>query len=1056
MEAINTWTLNCQDRPVISGTGLFHSLGVDTTHAPDQGQPFLINDMGDGTIVLEVPGVMDRPNIYPTATNEMLTDYQVTTYTGSWITNVTPQAQFQPVQLGDDDFALYSRAYGLYVIADGNLLEVLGRQISEAARFTATGQDHESIFDLLRVTKSAQGMVFPPISLAGRDLSGTNLGQCDFRRVTSLSGCNLNNTVLEQATFAGQHLGGLQISGADCQNADFSGCDFTSFTPGTPPPGMHRANLTGAVLPGSLTGISLTNAVLANADLTGADLSGPATDLTGADFTGQGVRYFRPAYQGSPTGPFNQGGIGGFDLSDPADLIIAYDYAGTGHLDHLVCYRPGKGAVSIVKKVSDANSPDAFSAVYSPGGGIGGWDLSMPQDRIIAYDYEGSGNPNYLVCYRPGKGAVYIVKKASDANSPNAFSAVYTQGDPGGGIGGYPLTDPADQIIAYDYEGSGHLNYLVCYRPGSGVIQILKKVSDANRPDAFAPVYHQTGIGDFDLLSPADRMLAFDYEGSGHLNYLICYRPGSGLLWIQKKVSDADSRDAFTTIYKQDDSQSGGGTGGYSLDFPDAQVIAFDYEGSGHLDDLVYYRPGSRAGRVWIEQRVHGTDGPGAFSWSYWGGGIGGPGGYYDLAVPSDRVIAYAYSGGNPSDLVCYRPGTHLAWVMQHAEGQPATLTRTKLGGAKLAGADLTGVILAGTDFTGTDLTTVRFSFPLTRSTDPANPTIFARCTLPYAVIQLDWSCLDLTGATVTGMPVNSAGRANLAGLNARGLRRLRGDFIKAVLDGANFAGASLAGANFSGASLQGKASFAGATMPGAFFIGAILDQADFTGATLDGADRTEAANFSYAYLSNCVFTGAGLYAVIFTGATLIELALAGPGVNLQQADFSDAYLPNADFTGASLQGTKFNGAFMVECTLTNADLTPAAQGTLQASLAAACLQGATLTGTKLGGASLPNAAVTNTDGQITVQYYDQDGTLTDPYPMPYTGTSYPDASSLSGTTVCPNTATYQENQGNGLTVAQMMTAPQPPTQWKPRNTLADREQLAASTQSTTTARAPQ
>jgi uncharacterized protein YjbI with pentapeptide repeats len=384
---------------------------------------------------------------------------------------------------------------------------------------------------------------------------------------------------------------------------------------------------------------------------------------------------------------------------------------------------------------------------------------------------------------------------------------------------------------------------------------------------------------------------------------------------------------------------------------------------------------------------------------------------------------------------------------LQNANFAGCTLAGAKLSKASLAGADLGGANLADADFTGTDLTGVRCSALLKHLTDPNHRAIFTGCTVPYALIGLDWSCLDLTGATVTGMPTNSAGQANLTGLNAQGLRRPRGDFVKAVLDGANFAGASLAGANFSGASLQGKASFAGATAPGAFFIGAILDQADFTGATLDGADRTEAANFSYAYLSNCVFTGAGLYAVIFTGATLIELALAGPGVNLQQADFSDAYLPNADFTGASLQGAKFNGACMVECTLTNADLTPAAQGTLQASLAAACLQGATLTGAKLGGASLPNAAVTDTDGQITVQYYDEDGTLTDPYPMPYTGTSYPDASSLSGTTVCPNTATYQENQGNGLTVAQMMTAPQPPTQWKPRNTLADREQLATSTE---------
>ena len=28
------------------------------------------------------------------------------------------------------------------------------------------------------------------------------------------------------------------------------------------------------------------------------------------------------------------------------------------------------------------------------------------------------------------------------------------------------MADPADRIIAYDYDGSGRLDYLVCYRPG--------------------------------------------------------------------------------------------------------------------------------------------------------------------------------------------------------------------------------------------------------------------------------------------------------------------------------------------------------------------------------------------------------------------------------------------------------------------------------------------------------------------------------------------------------------------------------------------------------------
>ena len=61
-------------------------------------------------------------------------------------------------------------------------------------------------------------------------------------------------------------------------------------------------------------------------------------------------------------------GIGGYDLLSAADQVFAYDGDGTGKLDHLVCYRPGTGIIQIFKKPSYG---DIFVAVY-PGGGIGG------------------------------------------------------------------------------------------------------------------------------------------------------------------------------------------------------------------------------------------------------------------------------------------------------------------------------------------------------------------------------------------------------------------------------------------------------------------------------------------------------------------------------------------------------------------------------------------------------------------------------------------------------------------------------------------------------------
>ena len=54
------------------------------------------------------------------------------------------------------------------------------------------------------------------------------------------------------------------------------------------------------------------------------------------------------------------------------------------------------------------------------------------------------------------------------------FTPVYHQGDPGSGIGGYDLRSPADRVFAFDYDGSGKLDHLALYRPGTGTIWILK------------------------------------------------------------------------------------------------------------------------------------------------------------------------------------------------------------------------------------------------------------------------------------------------------------------------------------------------------------------------------------------------------------------------------------------------------------------------------------------------------------------------------------------------------------------------------------------------------
>jgi hypothetical protein len=220
-------------------------------------------------------------------------------------------------------------------------------------------------------------------------------------------------------------------------------------------------------------------------------------------------------------------GIGGYDLKSPTDRAFAFDYDSSGKLDHFALYRPGTGTMWILK-----NNGGVFSPVYAqgdPGNGIGGYDLKSPADRAFAFDYDSSGKLDHLVLYRPATGTIWVLK-----NTGGVFSAVYAQGDPGNGIGGYDLRSSADQVFAYDYDGSGKLDHLVLYRPGTGTVWILK-----NTAGAFSAVYAQgdpgRGIGGYDLASAADRGFPFDYSSTGKQSYLTFYRPGTGTIWILRR-----------------------------------------------------------------------------------------------------------------------------------------------------------------------------------------------------------------------------------------------------------------------------------------------------------------------------------------------------------------------------------------------------------------------------------------------------------------------------------------------------------------------------------------
>jgi 1-phosphatidylinositol phosphodiesterase len=144
--------------------------------------------------------------------------------------------------------------------------------------------------------------------------------------------------------------------------------------------------------------------------------------------------------------------------------VFAFDYNGDRKQD-LALYRPGSGAISIAR----SNGNGSFTAVYAqgaPGSGIAGYDLRAANDRIAPFDYNGDGKQD-LVLYRPGAGAVFVAR----SNGNGTFTAVHAVGADGpgapNGIAGYDLLSSADQIVPFDYDGDRKSD-LFLYRPGRG------------------------------------------------------------------------------------------------------------------------------------------------------------------------------------------------------------------------------------------------------------------------------------------------------------------------------------------------------------------------------------------------------------------------------------------------------------------------------------------------------------------------------------------------------------------------------------------------------------
>ncbi|MFG2603463.1 hypothetical protein ACGFT2_07930 [Streptomyces sp. NPDC048514] len=358
-------------------------------------------------------------------------------------------------------------------------------------------------------------------------------------------------------------------------------------------------------------------------------------------------------------------GIGGYDLMAPQDRLVAFDYTGHGKADCLLAYRPGARVVWVVGRTS---SPGGFDRVYHSESGLPGYDFSSPRDQVVAYDYTGTGSAHCLLAYRPGAGKFAIFRKQAGAGG---FTSVVSAASGGIGEPGrkYDLADAADRLVPFDYTGSGKNDHLLAYRPGTGTAWVLAPRKDGTFHPA---VTSATGLGGFSLNNPADIVVGLDYNSSGSNTHLLAYRPGAGMAYILT----ADKNGVFVAEVESDTH----GLGGYDLIRPNDRLVPFDFSGLGKNDHILAYRPGDvhKYGdqTVWILKRDRTA--PTEYTRGIWNRyGIGG----YDFASPADTVTPYDYGGtGSLAYLIAYRPGAGKVSVMGQRGGHMAPVYQAPPG----------------------------------------------------------------------------------------------------------------------------------------------------------------------------------------------------------------------------------------------------------------------------------------------------------------------------------------------------------------------------------------
>jgi hypothetical protein len=284
------------------------------------------------------------------------------------------------------------------------------------------------------------------------------------------------------------------------------------------------------------------------------------------------------------------------------------------------------------------------------------WQTPASSTRLIRFDIGDGYGSDCVFAYDVVTGHVSL----NEFNGTNSTQIYAGTGIPTTNVGAISVTTGNNQIsdnfnevggvhiISLDYSGTGRENYLLVYVPGVGNWYFLSYAGNGKWTQQSSGT---GGIYGYDLHATYDKIIAYDFNNTGHKKDLICYRPSGGNFWVLENTGNAAN--PFTAVVK-----SSGGVGGYDLKGYTDQLVADEGVTDGGCD-IIAYRPGY--GYVyWL---VHASAGnsnwsPAYISRSGWEN--------FPLSHYQDRGIAfqeeYSYYGGDynqDGEGLWYSPGNH-------------------------------------------------------------------------------------------------------------------------------------------------------------------------------------------------------------------------------------------------------------------------------------------------------------------------------------------------------------------------------------------------------------